>query len=153
MPVETNIPGPGCYITSTRVVHFPRQLVFTAWTEPEHLKQWWGPAGFTNTFMEYDLRVGGRWKFIMHGPDKGNYPNECEFTQIENPSLIAWTRISQPLFKVLAMFEHAGDGKTKIVFNMIFDTPEECAKIKKFAADKNEENFDRLQAELSIMSA
>ena len=93
---------PDCEIVSTRIVNASRQLVFTAWTDPNHLKSWWGPAGFTNTFNEFDLRPGGKWSFIMHGPDKGNYHNECEFIKIEKPSLIAWKRHSKPLFQVLA---------------------------------------------------
>jgi uncharacterized protein YndB with AHSA1/START domain len=96
--------APGCEIVSSRIVHAPRELVFTAWTDPRHLANWWGPAGFTNTFYEFDLRPGGRWRFIMHGPEKGNYPNECEFIQIDKPSLIAWKRISRPLFNVVVQF-------------------------------------------------
>lgn len=145
--------NPDLEIVSTRTINFPRELVYRAWTEPEHLKNWWGPAGFTNTFKEFDLRAGGRWSFIMHGPEKGNYPNECEFTRIEPPSLIEWKRHSQPLFNVLATFEEAGPGKTRIVFRQIFGTAEECAKIKKHVVDKNEENFDRLEEELGKMSA
>ncbi len=88
----------------------------------------------------------------MHGPDKGNYPNECEFIKIEKPALIAWKRISKPLFQVLATFEEAAYGKTKVVFKMIFDSSAECNKIKVFAVDKNEENFDRLENELTKMA-
>ncbi len=144
--------APGCCIISTRTVNAAQEMIYEAWTNPEHLKNWWGPAGFTNTFIEHDLKVGGRWKFIMHGPDKGNYPNECEFIKIEKPSLIAWFRISKPLFKVLATFEKLPANKTHIVFKMIFDTAEECEKLKKFVIDKNEENFDRLEDELLKMS-
>jgi uncharacterized protein YndB with AHSA1/START domain len=81
---------PECEIVSARIINAARELVFMAWTDPNHLKNWWGPAGFTNTFNEFDLRPGGRWRFIMHGPEKGNYPNDCEFIKIEKPSLIAW---------------------------------------------------------------
>lgn len=140
-----------CEIVSTRIVNAAREIVFTAWTEPKHLKNWWGPAGFTNTFNEFDLRPGGKWRFIMHGPDKGNYPNECEFIKIDSPALIAWQRISKPIFQVLATFEEAVAGKTKVVFKMIFTSADECNKLKKFVVDKNEENFDRLENELTKM--
>ena len=89
----------------------------------------------------------------MHGPDKGNYPNECEFTRIEKPSLISWKRYSKPLFRVLATFDEVTAGSTKVVFRMIFDTEDECRKVKKFAVDKNEENFDRLESELEKMTS
>lgn len=140
-----------CEIVSSRIVDAPIDLVFTAWTDPNHLKHWWGPAGFTNTFIEFDLRPGGRWSFIMHGPDKGNYRNECEFIRIEKPSMISWKRYSKPLFKVAEAFEEVSTDKTKIVFKMIFDTIKECNKLKPFVVDKNEENFDRLENELFKM--
>ncbi|HYF29483.1 MAG TPA: SRPBCC family protein [Chitinophagaceae bacterium] len=138
-------------IVSSRIFNAPRELVYAAWTDPNHLKNWWGPAGFTNTFLEFDLRPGGRWKFIMHGPEKGNYPNEVEFIKIDKPSLILWQRISKPLFQVLATFEEISGDKTKIIFKMIFNSAEECRKVKIFAVDKNEENFDRLENELMKM--
>ena len=139
-------------IVSTRVVNFPIALVYSAWTDPEHLKNWWGPKGFTNTFNEFDLRPGGKWSFIMHGPDKGNYANECEFLKVEKPNFLSWKRFSKPLFQVTAAFERVSDNETKIVFKMIFDTEEECNKLKPYVVDKNEENFDKLEIELSKMS-
>ena len=153
MPTEIITPKPGCEILSSRIFNAPRELVFTAWSDPKHLKNWWGPAGFTNTFNEFDFRVGGKWSFIMHGPDKGNYPNECEFIKIEKPSLIAWKRYSKPLFQVVATFDEVSPNATKLVFRMLFDSAEECSKIKRFAVDKNEENFDKLENELSKMTS
>ncbi len=151
MSSEFSATAPDCEIVSIRTVNTSTDIVFRAWSEPEHLKNWWGPDGFTNTFLEFDLRPGGKWRFIMHGPDKGNYPNECEFIQIEKPSLIAWKRFSKPLFRVVASFVTVSPEKTKIVFRMIFYSPEECNKVKVFAVDKNEENFDRLENELTKM--
>lgn len=152
MNTEIIFTTPDCKIVSSRIVNASRELVYRAWTEPDHLKNWWGPKGFTNTFNEFDLRVGGKWSFIMHGPDKGNYVNECEFIKIDKPSLIAWKRISKPLFQVVAIFEEVSAGKTKIVFKQIFNSAEECSKLKKYVVDKNEENFDRLENELLKMT-
>lgn len=142
---------PDSEIVSTRIFNFKRDLLFRLWSDPNHLKNWWGPKGFTNTFNEFDFRVGGKWSFIMHGPDKGNYANECEFIKIEAPSLIAWKRFSKPLFHVVATFEKISQDKTKLVFKMLFNTAEECNKLKPFVVDKNEENFDKLEIELSKM--
>ncbi|HSD07458.1 SRPBCC family protein [Flavobacterium sp.] len=152
MATEIITTTPNSEIVSTRIVKAPRELVYRAWTEPEHLKKWWGPAGFTNTFNEFDFRVGGKWNFIMHGPDKGNYTNECEFIKIEKPSLVAWKRYSKPLFQVLATFEDISEEETKVVFKMLFSSIEECNKLKPFIVDKNEENFDRLETELKAMA-
>jgi uncharacterized protein YndB with AHSA1/START domain len=143
---------PDCEIVSSRIFNAQKELVFRAWSDPNHLKIWWGPAGFTNTFNEFDFRVGGKWSFIMHGPDKGNYANECEFIKIETPSLIAWKRFSKPLFQVVATFEEVSIDKTKLVFKMLFNTSDDCRKVKAFAVDKNEENFDRLENELTKMT-
>lgn len=151
MTVNPSTPS-ACEIISTRVFNFDQELVFKAWTDPEHLKNWWGPKGFTNTFNEFDLRPGGRWKFVMHAPDKGNFNNDVEFISIQKPSLIAWKRHSKPLFNIVAEFEKLTTDQTRLIFKMIFDTPEECAKLKPFVVDKNEENFDRLEAELARMT-
>ena len=144
--------SPDCEIVNSRVINFSRDLIFRAWTDPYHLKNWWGPKGFTNTFNEFDFRVGGKWSFIMHGPDKGNYANECEFIKIEEPALIAWKRHSKPLFQVVATFEDMGSDQTKLVFKMLFETAEECNKLKPYVIDKNEENFDKLEVELTKMN-
>ncbi len=141
--------SPDCEIVSTRIVHAPRALVYTAWTDPNHLKNWWGPAGFTNTFHEFDLRPGGRWRFTMHGPEKGHYKNECEFLHLEEPAFIAWKRISKPLFQVVVRLEEIAAEETKIIFSMLFNSPGERAKLKAFVPEKNEENFDKLETELA----
>lgn len=143
------ITTPDCEIVSSRIVNYPASRVFEAWSNPEQLKTWWGPAGFTNTFHEFDFRVGGKWRFTMHGPDKGHYENECDFIKIEKPVLIAWQRISKPIFQVVASFGETEPNKTKITFKMLFATAAECGKLKPFVVDKNEENFDRLEHVLS----
>ena len=145
LPTEILATTPESEIVNTRIFAFDRELVFRAWEEPEYLKNWWGPAGFTNTFHEFDFRVGGRWRFTMHGPDKGNYENECEFIKIEKPALIAWRRFSKPLFQILATFEEMPGNQCKLTFKMLFATAEECAKLRPYVVDKNEENFDKLQ--------
>ncbi|AWA31194.1 ATPase [Flavobacterium magnum] len=143
---------PDCEIVTTRIFEFADSLVFKAWREPDHLKKWWGPEGFTNTFHAFDFSEGGMWDFTMHGPEKGNYHNVVEFLRIEEPRLIAWKRHSQPLFNVQATFEALQDDRTRLTFKMVFDAAAECDKLKKFVVDKNEENFDRLQKELEIMA-
>ncbi|MBA0883921.1 SRPBCC family protein [Flavobacterium undicola] len=151
MTTEIINASPDCEIVTSRVLNHAREIVYRAWSEPEHLKIWWGPNGFTNTFNEFNFTVGGKWSFIMHGSDKGNYPNECEFIKIEKPTLIAWKRHSKPLFQVVVTFEEIDAIKTKVIFKQLFNTAEECNKIKKFVIDKNEENFDRLEEELKKM--
>jgi len=140
--------SPDCEIVTTRIFKAPRKLVYKAWTDPHHLKTWWGPNGFTNTFNTFDLRVGGRWSSIMHGPDKGDYRNECIFVVIREPELLVWDRQSKPIFQVEVAFEEISENETKVIFKQKFNTVEECNKIKTFAPEKNEENMDRLESEL-----
>jgi uncharacterized protein YndB with AHSA1/START domain len=142
-----NVPA-DCEIVSSRVFNVSPETLFGAWIDPVLLSRWWGPAGFTNTFYEFDPRPGGRWRFTMHGPEKGNYQNECVFLKIEKPHLIAWDRLSKPIFRVVATFDETSEGSTKLVFRMQFVTKEECDKIRPFAVEKNEENFDRLESVL-----
>jgi uncharacterized protein YndB with AHSA1/START domain len=56
-------------VMMTRVFDAPRELVFEALTNPELLKRWFGPHGWTLTTCEVDLRVGGAWRYVLHGPD------------------------------------------------------------------------------------
>lgn len=56
-------------ITIERAFDAPRDLVFRAWTEPEHLKRWFAPAGFTTPHCTVDLRVGGMFHYSMRSPD------------------------------------------------------------------------------------
>jgi len=142
-----NVPA-DCEIVSSRVIKSPPESVFNAWTDPDILQKWWGPKGFTNTFREFDLRPGGKWVFTMHGPEKGNYENECVFLKIEEPSLLAWDRLSQPIFRVVTTFEETSSGDTHLIFRMQFDNKNDCDKLRKFVPEKNEENFDKLEAVL-----
>ena len=138
-------------IVTTRVIDVPRELVFKAWTEPEHLAQWWGPKGFTNTFQEFDLRPRGAWRFLMHGPDGVDYKNKSVFVEIVKPERIVFRHVSGPRFQVTATFAEQA-GQTKLTFQMLFETAAECAKVKGFAVEANEQNLDRLEARLAKMA-
>lgn len=66
----------------SRVFHAPRDLVWRAWTEPQHVAHWWGPRGFTTQIDHMDFRVGGSWQHTMVGPDGARYPNKSVFKEI-----------------------------------------------------------------------
>lgn len=78
----------GREIEVIREVHAPRDLVFEVWTKPEHLQHWWGPNGFTITTHSMDMTQGGRWEFVMHGPDGTDYDNVITYRKIEPPERI-----------------------------------------------------------------
>lgn len=140
-----------CEIYSSRILNSSITLVYHAFSDVEHLKNWWGPEGFTNTFHEFDLRPGGKWILTMHGPNKGNYDNSSVFETVIPNQLVSWKRKSQPLFDMEITFDKIDEVTTKIAFRMIFESKEECDKMRAFVVPKNEENFDRLERELSKM--
>ena len=69
-------------IVMSRVFHAPRDLVWRAWTEPQHVARWWGPRGFRTETKQMDFRVGGVWQHVMVGPDGARYPNKSIFKDI-----------------------------------------------------------------------
>ena len=139
-------------IVSTRVFAAPRGLVCEAFSNPDHLKHWWGPKGFTNTFSEFDLRPGGAWRFVMHGPDGVDYQNASDFVEVVKPERIVFQHL-RPMhrFRMMMIFaEHSG--KTVLTWRMCFESPAETTKLERFIKEANEQNFDRLEAYLAAMS-
>ncbi|MDX6531032.1 MAG: hypothetical protein QOH41_3322 [Blastocatellia bacterium] len=137
-------------IVSTRLIDAPRELIWCAWTEPDQLTHWWGPNGFTSTFQEFDPQPGGVWRFILHGPDGKDYKNEIVFRELVKPERIVFEHLSAPKFQVTATFVEEGS-QTRITFRMLFETAAECDKVKTYAVAANEQNFDRLEAQLARM--
>ena len=117
-------------ISITRTINAPRELVFEAWTKPEHLINWFGPDGFTNSFIETDIRTGGRWRFIMHGPDGTDYPNLVQFTEITPPERLTYLHGSgeadpdSHAFEGSVTLEDLGDRRTRITLTNTFPTVE-----------------------------
>ena len=130
-------------IVTTRVFDAPRATVFEAWTDPEQLKIWWGPKGFTNTFHHCEIGPGGSWSYIMHGPDGKDYPNEMRFLEIAAPERIVIDHMSYPQFRLTVLFHELGD-RTKITFRQLFATSDIYEQINKLALRGNEESLDRL---------
>jgi uncharacterized protein YndB with AHSA1/START domain len=114
-------------IVSSRYFAAPRELVYAAFADPKHVIHWWGPRGFTTTILEMDLRAGGKWRMIMHGPDGTNYPNEMTFTEV-----VPMERIRLNLFggregavpitlKQIITWEDEGGG-TRLTFRVEFNS-------------------------------
>ncbi|WP_199717166.1 SRPBCC domain-containing protein [Flavobacterium sp. 102] len=70
-------------ITVSRLLNAPIALVWEVWTNPDHIKNWWGPNGFTNTITKMEVISNGLWNLVMHGPDGTDYDNESIFTEVE----------------------------------------------------------------------
>jgi uncharacterized protein YndB with AHSA1/START domain len=128
-------------IVGSRVFAAPRDLVFTAFTDPKHLAQWWGPDGFTTTTSSFDFRPGGVWRFVMHGPDGRDYQNRVIYDEIVPPERIAYRHgggddVEPVQFSTTITFEDLG-GKTRITWHGTFPSAAERARvIKDYGADK-----------------
>jgi uncharacterized protein YndB with AHSA1/START domain len=110
-------------IASTRVFDAPRDLVFDAWTDQQQVAQWWGPNGFTTTTQSMDVRPGGAWIFVMHGPDGTDYKNHVVYREVVRPERLVYDHISGPLFRATVIFDAEGE-KTRISMQMVFETAE-----------------------------
>lgn len=75
-----------CDIVISRFLAAPRDLVWRAFTEADGIVQWWGPNGFTTTTHAWDFRVGGVWRYTMHGPDGVDWPNWIRYSLIDPPA-------------------------------------------------------------------
>jgi uncharacterized protein YndB with AHSA1/START domain len=109
-----------------RLVDAPRELVWKVWTEPEHVREWWGPNGFTNTIHKMDLTPGGEWLLTMHGPDGTDYPNHIRFIEIIPSERLIYDH-GQPedggQFRSFVRFTDEG-GKTRVSMKGVFKTAE-----------------------------
>lgn len=139
-------------LSTGRVFSFTPQRIFAAFERPERLAQWWGPKGFTNTFEEFEFQEGGRWVFVMHGPNGTDYPNESLFLEIQPPSRIVIGHLSAPRF-TLTVTLTAADGQSLLTWDQEFESPEVAAKVRSICEPANEENLDRLQALLESLAA
>lgn len=132
-------------IVITHIFEAPRNVVFDAWTKEEHLSKWWGPQGFTTTFQKFDMKPGGVWQFIMHGPDGVDFPNTNVFVEIVKPERIVFKHDVFPYFLATTMFEEI-DGKTKLTYSTVYE--ENAAtfeKVKTYAIPGAEQMMDRLE--------
>lgn len=139
-------------VISTRFLPAAPAVLFTLLCNPAHLSQWWGPAGFTNTFEEFDLRPGGMWRFVMHGPDGASYPMCKEFVTVEEPRRVALYHPQEGhRFWMTIDLAEQGAGSC-LTWCMRFESAAELARIKPVLVTANEQNIDRLAAYLAQLS-
>ncbi|SRR5579883_606432 len=137
-------------IRSSRLLDAPRELVWKAFTDPEHIKQWWGPNGFTNTIHKMDVRRGGEWNFIMHGPDGTNYRNEIHYVEVTAPERLVLSHGPTPRFQMtIELFDRGS--KTEVHWCNLFETEEDYKRaVEVFhAIEGQKQTIDRLESYLS----
>jgi uncharacterized protein YndB with AHSA1/START domain len=129
----------------TRKINAPVELVWEVWTKPEHIVNWWGPTGFTNTITKMEVKAGGEWDLIMHGPDGTDYDNKSIFKEIIPLKKIVYEHISYPHIIATIQFEEIGE-ETLINWHMLFDSREEFVEVvKTYKADTGlKQNVEKL---------
>ena len=134
----------------SRVLNAPRDLVWEVWTNPEHIKHWWGPTGFKNTISKMDVRPEGVWDFIMHGPDGTDFRNKHIYKEVIKPEKLVMEHVTAPKFRMTVTFEEQGN-KTLVTIHSLFESAEQLRDvIKVFKADEGmRQNVDRLEAYIS----
>lgn len=114
-------------IVLCRVFDAPRDLVFRAWTDKEHLPRWFGPKGFSCTTHEIDVRQGGRWRFDMLAPDGTCYPNLIVFLEVKYPERLVMDHGTGEdhdprRFRVIVTFDEQSNKKTVLTMRQLHPT-------------------------------
>lgn len=133
---------------TSREIAVPPSSVFAAFQDSACFATWWGPAGFTNTFKVCEFEPGGEWLYVMHGPNGKNYPNESLFREIEPASRIVIQHISQPRYLLTINLEPTANGGTLVRWEQEFEDPRVASGIEHIVVPANEQNLDRLAAEV-----
>ena len=138
-------------LSITRLLNASQELVWEVWTKPEHITHWWGPIGFSTTTHEMNVKPGGVWRFMMHGPDGRDYPNKIVFIEVVKPELLVYKHSGEEdtadiKFHVTVNFEKQGN-KTKLMMRSLFESPEELERvIKEYGAEEGmKQHINRLE--------
>jgi len=111
-------------IVITRVIDAPRSLVYSAWTDPHQIQEWFGPQGVAIETKEIALSLGGVWRFDMVAPDGTRYGNRMVILRMEAPALIevehGADQDNDPgRFLMLVTFDEQSDGKTVLTLRQM----------------------------------
>jgi uncharacterized glyoxalase superfamily protein PhnB/uncharacterized protein YndB with AHSA1/START domain len=142
-------------IRISRLLNAPVELVWEVWTDPEHIKNWWGPIGFSNTISTLDVRPGGEFNLVMHGPDGTDYKNKSVFKEVVLHKKLVYEHVSAPKFLATITFESRSD-KTHLDWHMLFETKEQFIQVvKTFKADEGlrqnvEKLYSYVQAQINL---
>lgn len=113
-------------ITIKRTFNAPISLVWEAWTQSEHIAEWWSPKGIKTKVVEHDFKIGGKWKYIMPMPNGQEFIAEGEYTEIVVLEKIVSSADFKPMtegVEIQSLFK-ANDNKTDFTFNVIHPTEE-----------------------------
>jgi uncharacterized protein YndB with AHSA1/START domain len=96
------VPDPRLDLVLDRTVDVPPELVWAAWTRPEHVVKWFTPAPWTTTECEIDLRPGGIFRTTMRSPEGKDFPNIGCYLEVVPLERLVWTDALLPGFRPAA---------------------------------------------------
>ncbi len=128
---------------TSRTLPFSPVAVYGAFASPDLLAAWWGPDGFTNTFEVFEFKVGGKWEFVMHGPDGKDYLNESVFVQLEPGSKVVIEHVCAPFFTLTISLAPVAEG-TRVDWEQVFADATTAQAVKRIVGPANEQNLDRM---------
>jgi uncharacterized protein YndB with AHSA1/START domain len=122
-------------IAFTRIFGRRPDLLFKAWTQPEHLRHWWGCDGSSLTVCDVDLRVGGEWRIVMRMPDGSDHPFRGVYREIVPNERLVYTecydvpQIGSPEWLTRVAFDdvHGSTRLTHTILHRSRDSGEEYA--------------------------
>lgn len=145
-------------IVAMRILNAPRALVWKVWSDPEHLAHWWGPNGFSITTHSFDMRPGGVWRFVMHGPDGRDYQNRITYEEVVPPERLVTRHgggedVEPVQFRTIVTLDDLGE-KTRLTMRMQFASAEIRKQIiDAYGADKGlVQTLSRLDAHIETIS-
>ena len=139
--------NPNAALSTKRVLPASPRKVFAAFEQPDQLAQWWGPKDFSSTFEQFEFKPGGRWVFVMHGPNGAHYPNESVFREIQPDTKIVIEHVVKPWYRLTVTLTARGD-QTHLAWVQEFESPEVAAKMRPLSGTANEQVLDRLTEEV-----
>ena len=128
---------------TSRTLPFSPMAIYGAFAAPELLAAWWGPDGFTNTFEVFEFRNGGKWKFVMHGPDGKDYQNDSVFAQLEPGSKVVIEHVCAPFFTLTISLTPVAEG-TRVDWEQVFADATTAQAVRSIVGSANEQNLDRM---------
>lgn len=146
----------GNILIHIRLLNAPRELVWEVWTNPDHLKEWWGPDGFSLTTQSMSVAPGHCWDFIMHGMGQ-DWDNRIEYVDVNKPSLLTYKHSGAENadynFTVSVNFEEV-DGKTLLTMKSVFKSEEIIEELnrKVNAIEAGKQTLNRLGNYLEIVN-
>lgn len=143
-------------IVLRRTLNAPRDLVWEAWTKPEHVRRWWtGCDDMTMTVCEMDLRVGGAWRYVLRSPDGEEHGFGGVYREIVPPARLVHTFIYDPFpdhgALTTVLFQEDGD-RTVITETVLHQTRDaRDAHLSSGMESGARQTLDRLEALLETM--